>query len=255
MKPNLDPDLDLRLTAYLDGELDAIAATDVEERLAADPTVAAAFARLSALRQLLRADRDTDVPPPRLAQRIATAVSAPRATRFEARWGALAAAVVAGVFTGAAASVGILTAGGGEKSPLADQLVANNLRALMAADPVQVASSDRHTVKPWFDGKLTFAPNVIDLADQGFPLIGGRVDIVDFMPAASLVYRYNQHLITVTQIPSSATLAATAAPATDRGFLVRTWRDGALAYWVVSDVNAAEMDAFVRLFRAAAAAS
>jgi len=251
MNPVPDQHLESLLSAYLDGELDAVAAADVEQRLAHDRTAAAAFARLSALRQRLRSVRDDDVPSRALAGRIETAIGLSQPATEPTRWAAMAAAVVIGALLGATASMGLFQVGprlGG--APVADQIVANNLRALMAADPVQVASSDHHTVKPWFDGKLTFAADVVDLADKGFPLVGGRVDIVDFMPVASLVYRYNQHLITVTEIPSGAALAA---PAAIRGFVVRAWQAGPLAYWVVSDASADELDTFVRLFRAAGA--
>jgi anti-sigma factor RsiW len=182
------------------------------------------------------------VPPPGLEQRITARIGQPRPERRARYWPALAAALLVGVAIGAVASAGLFQTARG--NAIADTIVANNLRALMAPDPVQVASSDRHTVKPWFDGKLTFAPDVIDLADQGFPLVGGRIDIVELAPVPSLVYRHDQHLITLTE--SRAGIAASGATS-ERGFArLAPGHDGLLGR-VRRFPD--ELDTFVRLFR------
>src|SRR6202000_2989297 len=80
-----------------------------------------------------------------------------------------------------------------------DAAVAGHVRALAAGTPFDVASSDRHTVKPWFAGKVTFAPQVVDLADKGFPLVGGRVDVIDGRTAATLVFRHDKHIVSLTE--------------------------------------------------------
>ena len=144
---------------------------------------------------------------------------------------------------GSAAAVGLLNFN--RADPIAGQIVAAHIRALMAPQPIDVASSDRHTVKPWFDGRIAFAPVVVDLAAQGFPLVGGRVDVVDLQPVPALVYRAGKHLISVVEIPASS--AATSAPAesTDRGYETLRWSDGKATWWAVSDASDAEMRAFV----------
>jgi anti-sigma factor RsiW len=118
----------------------------------------------------------------------------------------------------------------------------------MAAQPYDVASSDRHTVKPWFNGRIASSPRVVDLATDGFPLVGGRVDVIARTPVPSLVYRYQKHLISVTQTQG---LGAPPPARTPGGYHVVGWSEGAVSYWAVSDVGEGELEKFVKLFRAA----
>jgi anti-sigma factor RsiW len=127
-------------------------------------------------------------------------------------------------------------------------LVSSHMRALMASQPVEVASTDRHTVKPWFNGKLPQSPRVIDLAAQGFPLAGGRIDVIGLTPAPTLVYRARQHVISLTALPGS--LRARGAIRPIDGYNVVEWTDGSLAYWAVSDLAAPELENFAKAFRA-----
>jgi anti-sigma factor RsiW len=130
----------------------------------------------------------------------------------------------------------------------ADEVVGNHIRSLMAAQPYDVASSDRHTVKPWFNGRIAQSPRVVDLANEGFPLVGGRIDVIARTPVSSLVYRYQKHLISVTQAHGLGT------PPPERsaeGYHVIGWTEGGVSYWAVSDVGLGELQNFVKLFRAA----
>jgi len=129
-------------------------------------------------------------------------------------------------------------------------VVASHVRSLLHDSPVQVASSDRHTVKPWFAGRLDFSPAVKDLAAEGFELTGGRLDIVGDRRIAALVYKRRQHIINVFMWPASAGLgleSTGAMRASLRGYNVLTWTSDGLTYWAVSDLNAAELGELQKL--------
>ncbi|HEY9064246.1 MAG TPA: anti-sigma factor [Burkholderiaceae bacterium] len=141
---------------------------------------------------------------------------------------------------------------GGLAEPLEAELVADHVRALQVGPLAEVASSDRHTVKPWFQGRLDYAPPVFDLAADGFPLQGGRVEHVGGGAVAALAYVRNRHVIEVFVWPSEAPAAATHR--VRRGFNVLHWADGAMQYWVVSDMERAELERFGEIWRARVAA-
>jgi anti-sigma factor RsiW len=121
----------------------------------------------------------------------------------------------------------------------------------MAPQPTDVPSSDRHTVKPWFAGKLAFAPKVVDLAPQGFPLVGARIDVIGLEPIATLVYSNGKHLISVMEMPNGRGPAAPLQAHSERGYLALSWSDEDVAYWAVSDMAPEELRIFVGLLRAA----
>jgi anti-sigma factor RsiW len=131
-------------------------------------------------------------------------------------------------------------------------VVASHIRALMATQPIDVASSDRHTVKPWFNGRIPAAPRVADLSSDGFTLVGGRIDVIGRTPVPTLVYRIRQHLISLSAIPAGDRAAATAARAI-AGYNTVSWTDGGVAYWAVSDLGTADLEAFAKAFRSASA--
>jgi anti-sigma factor RsiW len=114
---------------------------------------------------------------------------------------------------------------------------------------LEVKSSDRHTVKPWFAGRLDFAPPVKDLADHGFALAGGRVDYLDGRPAAALVYRRRQHVVTLLVQPEGADAARAPRAQTRQGYHVLHWAEGGLAFWAISDLNEGELQDFAALVR------
>lgn len=247
--PQPDEELTLLLNAYLDGELDAIAARNVEARLAAEPAAAREFAQLKALRQALRADIADDLPPDGLRRRIKAASGRSWRPGRYSSWPALAAAAAIGAVLAAGGTFEVLTTQRG--NPILDAVVASHIRALMAPQPTDVASSDHHTVKPWFGGKLAFAPEVVDLVAQGFPLVGGRVDVVGFEPVPTLVYRGGRHLISLTAISPGGPAGALPREADDRGFHTVAWTQADVGYVAVSDAAPEEVAAFVRAFRAA----
>ncbi|MBV1795873.1 anti-sigma factor [Siccirubricoccus sp. G192] len=149
---------------------------------------------------------------------------------------------------------------GGAATELRREVVAGHVRSLLGASHLaDVASSDRHTVKPWFAGRLDFSPPTPDLAEAGFPLAGGRLDYLDGRAVAALVYRRRGHVINVFVWPDAAAGTSTAprrmdaaGAARDTGHAVVHWTQDGMAFWAVSDLNAAELADFARLFGAAA---
>ena len=139
--------------------------------------------------------------------------------------------------------------------PLPDELVAAHVRALQVGPLYEVASSDRHTVKPWFQGRLDYAPTVLDapaLREQGFTLLGGRVQAVQGRPTAVLAYQVRLHKIDLYQWPGER--GGTPETLQRRGFNLVRWSDGAMQFWAVSDVDGAELERFAAAWRTAAAA-
>lgn len=243
----LSRDDELLLNAYLDGELDPLEASRFEARLASEPALAAEIEAYRLLRAALRSDLAEDVPPPGLRRRITSSLEL-RAPGRTPVWGALAASFLAGAVLAGSMTIGVLHRQVGDE--IASEVVSAHIRSLMAPAPTDVPSSDHHTVKPWFNGKLAFAPVVPDLGSQGFPLVGARVDVVGLEPAATLVYSRGKHLISLTEIPAVQASAMTTRSSEERGFLVRSWSKDGVTYFAVSDAAAEELDAFVKLFQA-----
>ena len=131
---------------------------------------------------------------------------------------------------------------------LATQLIASHARSLMANHLTDVASSDQHTVKPWLDTKLDFAPPVVDLSSEGFPLIGGRLDYLDNRPVAALVYERRKHFINLFVWPASSDAARAPKTITRQGYQLLHWADSDFNYWAVSDVNVNDLQTFKQQF-------
>src|SRR5438067_9244055 len=131
---------------------------------------------------------------------------------------------------------------------LATQLIASHVRSLMANHLTDVASSDQHTVKPWLDVKLDFAPPVVDLAGEGFPLIGGRLDYLDNRPVAALVYQRRKHFINLFIWPTTPADSKEQKTVEREGYHLVHWADGACTYWAVFDVSVADLQNFLKSF-------
>jgi anti-sigma factor RsiW len=222
------------------------------------------------LGMLIRRQAARHAPPGGLAQRIGRAVraeagSAPVASPVASPAPASAASPkrrgwwqgLAWFGTGAATAWGLaLVLLAGPMSPaapsseaLAEAVTGNHVRSLMAAHLADVASTDQHTVKPWFAGKLDFSPPVIDLADAGFALTGGRLDYVDGRTVAALVYRAGPHVINLFVWPSAEGKAMAPAFSTRQGYQLAHWAQGGMQAWAVSDLNAAELRHFAALLQ------
>ena len=131
---------------------------------------------------------------------------------------------------------------------LATQLIASHVRSLMANHLTDVASSDQHTVKPWLDTKLDFAPAVPDLSGKGFPLVGGRLDYLDSRPVATLIYQRRKHFINLFVWPTESNAAKATKTISRQGYHLLHWADSDFNYWAVSDVNADELQTFKQGF-------
>jgi anti-sigma factor RsiW len=261
-----DRDVDerlLRLNAALDGELDAMGSLEFEREMRGDAALAAEYRRLTTLRDAVRRHAPREAAPQALADRIA-ALTAPqphaaaaasatvvpfrRRAWLDSRALAMAASfAVLGFAVGAGLTSLRAPAGSGD---VAQHLVSDFARAEIAGQPFDVASSDRHTVKPWLANRTTVSGTIVDLAAEGFPLVGGRVTIVDRVPTPTLVYRHNEHVVAVTELPLDAKLARGAGGIeTIDGYHVARWADVNLAYVAVSDMDEKALGEFVEAFR------
>ena len=185
---------------------------------------------------------------PDMPSRFQSKQSEPRTVLFGTQWNwlALAAAVIFAAII--AFNLVPRSQRPGADQFLATQLIASHVRSLMANHLADVASSDQHTVKPWLDERLDFAPPVVDLSPQGFPLIGGRLDYLDNRPVAALVYQRRKHFINLFVWPAGADAERTMKAISHQGYQLLHWLDSEFSYWAVSDINAKELQEFEQLF-------
>lgn len=242
-----DDDPKLLVHAYVDGELDPANARAIERRIANDAALAAERDRVEALQRVLRSKFPLAPAPAHLRGRIERAAGL---RRMPARptWMALAASIALAVIVGSGTTFIALAPPG---DATADAVVSDHIRALMAPQPADVASSDRHTVKPWFNGRIPESPRVVDLAKNDFPLIGGRIDVVERNPVPTLVYHHRKHLISLTAIPAPGKPDAAPVSHAIEGYNLIEWTADGVTYWAVSDVAAPELAHFTELFRSA----
>jgi anti-sigma factor RsiW len=278
MAASLRDNDELLLTAYCDGELDATAAAEFERRLASDGSLKARYSRLMSLRQGLRALPLADVPAD-LQARIQARLNAEQAASTQVGMAQADSAPANEVGAGnsnvtvlrrrprrnwsfqalaASAVFGAVISGSvlktidhfDQSDTVASEVVAGHIRGLLAPQPFDIASSDRHTVKPWFTSKLPESPQVPDLSAQGFALLGGRVDVINDRPVATIVYKHAAHTVSLTTLrPGQSVPDQTIA-----GYNVRSWSDGNFTYVAVCDLPNADLAVFERAFSAAAPA-
>ena len=254
-------DDDLWLDALLDDELDAAASLALQRRLAAEPALQRRLDERRALRDAVRAQATRHVAPDALRANLeAMLASSPRATadagaargraprRNALPWATgIGGALVATLCTLAMVDPGALGWHRGDaltsqQTAEASEAVSAHTRALLVEHPIEVASSDQHTVRPWLSARLNFVPPVVDLVAQGFPLVGARRDVLSGETAAALVYRHGAHVISVFVRPAeTGAVPGTEATRNVRGFNVIERTQGGLAFCFVSDVNPADL--------------
>jgi anti-sigma factor RsiW len=240
---------EILLHALIDRELDAGHVREVEDHIASCPRCAA---QLAAYREMSKAIADADLrfaAPPALRRRIEAALPQPQAPSRRAilRGFAMGSAVSAIAATGVIAIV----LRNDDDSRIKSEIVSAHLRSLQAGHLTDVLSTDQHTVKPWFNGKLDVAPPVLDLTAQGFTLIGGRLDYVDARPVGAIVYRRRLHVINLFVAQTASAEPRAARTETFQGFNIRGWSEGGLNFWAVSDLAADELAEFGDKFEAA----
>jgi anti-sigma factor RsiW len=241
---------ELQMNAYCDGELDPASAIEFERRLAGDESLQARYGRLLSLRRAVRSLPQFEMPPG-LHARISSALDAERPgqagrlTRRSWSFQALAAAAVFGAVI--SSSVMLTMERYDQREVIARQVVAGHIRGQLATQPFDIASSDRHTVKPWFASRLPESPQVPDLAAEGFVLVGGRVDVVSQEPVATIIYKHAAHTVSLTTLPPGQSVSGQ----TIAGYNVRSWSDAQFTYIAVSDLASADLATFERAFSAA----
>lgn len=248
-------EMGLLLQASLDGELDAAHAAQVERHLAGCADCRGELERLQKLRAALRRHatrhRLPDSVRADLLARLPDEAPLRPARRrpIAGRRGALAA-LAAAVVVGIALDRTLLAVLPAGRQRDLDSLLGAHIRALQPGHTIDVVSADGHTVKPWFDGRIEYSPPVKDLGEHGFALIGGRLDYAAGRTVAVIVYRRRQHVIDLFAWPSTAARPGEPAAAAADGYHVRRWTQDGFDLVAVSDLNEAELDEFVRLWRA-----
>jgi len=238
------------LDAYVDRELDAATATEIDRHLAGCLDCAGLRAERDALRGLIRAEAPYYAAPDRLRRAVrlslAGAAQAREGRGRRLSWfhaGVLACAAAAG-----GVALGLWLARPPAEDPLREQIVASHVASLAPERRLtDVASADRHVVKPWFAGKTDFAPVVPDLSDAGFALVGARLDRVADRQAAAVVYRVRNHTVNLFIWRGETDRREAVDVSTARGFSVATWAEGGLRFAAVSDVDQRELARFAEL--------
>ena len=233
------PTCEAMVDAYVDGELSARESAELEQALAVCPTCRERLETARAMSGLLRAlpiEPAPDLLRARIERDLRAIAGRPRE---RVRWAAMAASLIVAIGIGWLG--GSLIGQGGRE---ADELLAGYLRVAMSEHGVEVASSDRHTVKPWFAGRIDYAPPVNDLTSEGFPLLGGRVDLVDGRKVAVLVYRRNQHRVALTVWPAASRTDTNPSVTQRDGFAMADWRHGGFEMRAVSDLVPADIKSF-----------
>jgi anti-sigma factor RsiW len=251
---------EILLHALIDGELDASHASDVEAHVTTCAACAAKLDAFRAMHQALAKASLKETAPSALRHRIeaampspTTPVTAPRKFFQPSRRAFFGGVAVGTALSAAVAASLVLSVVRNDKEQtIANEVVSAHIRSLQAGHLTDVETSDQHTVKPWFNGKLDVAPPVIDLTAQGFTLLGGRMDYIDGEPAASVVYRRGNHIINLFVARHLGVRRTGVQSNAVQGYNVRSWSEQGLDYWAVSDIEPDLLDEFVEKIAAAA---
>ena len=246
------PEVQELIHGYADGELDPVRNVEMERHFRECAACASHYERLRGLRAAMSTSLPYFQPPAGLEQRLRGRLRAETAQairRVQWQWLAVAAALV--VTLPVVWMVARTSSRPDSAEVLANEAISSHVRSLMAAHLTDVPSSDRHTVKPWFNGKLDFSPSVADFSAQGFTLTGGRLDYLDSRPVAALVYQRRQHVINLFIWPAPDGPDSGIRATNRQGYHVLHWTQSHMNYWAVSDLNARELSEFAELVRKA----
>lgn len=247
-------DLQNLIDGYLDGELDLVRNLEIEQHLQECSACMQLYKNRQTVQAAIRTDALYQQAPAHLQKRLQSALRQANRPKSILRMTSLrllgVAAVLLIVIAGGLVFINTLTAPS-VNEPLVQAVLSSHIRSLMVNHLVDVQSTDQHTVKPWFDGKLDYAPPVVDLAQQGFPLIGGRLDYLDDRPVAALVYKQRNHFINLFIWPANSTPVPDdkVTTVTRQGYHLTTWTKSGTTYWAVSDLEVGELQNFVHLIQ------
>ena len=242
------------LDSYADGELDLVNHVKVEEHVGDCFNCDVYYKDLKSLKDTLTDDQSLYFrAPDSLRRSIRTSLresdALPAAKRFFVwQWAPVFAALGIALIT-LAAVFALIRPTTNSEDLLAKEMVSAHIRSMMVGDPhlMDVLSTDQHTVKPWFEGKLDFSPPVVDLGSQGFTLVGGRLDYAGGRAVAAIVYKRRQHVINLFVYPEAA--ATPGETLSKQGFNIVRWNKAGMTFWAVSDLNAAELQQFSDLLK------
>jgi anti-sigma factor RsiW len=240
---------EILLHALIDGELDAGHAREVEDHIAGCPRCAAELAAYRELSKVIAGAGLRYTAPLQLRRRIEASLPQTRMPNRRAllRGFAMGSAASAIAATGLVAII----LRNDDAQRIESEIVSAHLRSLQAGHLTDVISTDQHTVKPWFNGKLDVSPPVVDLTAQGFTLVGGRLDYVDARAIGAIVYRRRAHVINLFVAQTASAERQAARTDTIQGFNIRRWSGRGLNYWAVSDLAADELAEFGEKFESA----
>ncbi|HTD05716.1 anti-sigma factor [Undibacterium sp.] len=249
------------MQAFVDQQLAPQDAQAVAGHLAGCPVCSAELKQLNSLRDAIRAQGVQHAAPEHLRRRIQLAVreqarpAIPRRANWKQRlrdlpWAWINLGLTSACALGLAAVLVLPPSAGSGEDQLAQELTDSHFRSLLVDHLADVASSDQHTVKPWFTGKLDFAPPVYDFAQQDYPLIGGRLDYADRRTVAALVYKHKRHVLNLFIWPAPGAAHTGVRHMSKQGYQLLHWSQAGMQYWLISDMNAADLNGFESLLAA-----
>lgn len=240
------------LDIYLDRELDPVRSLEVEEHLRGCARCAQSQSEREALRRNLKNESLYFRAPSDLQKQIRRSVGQAAKAEAPAGWFSASWFKIAAPLAAAALVILIVVPHFLGPSPdelLTQEVVAGHIRSMMADHLADVPSTDEHTVKPWFNGKLDFSPPVSDLASAGFPLIGGRLDYLNNRPVAALIYQRDKHVINVFVWPAEENAPSSAPLKTQQGYHVVRWSRAGMNFWAISDLESNQLTQFADLLK------
>jgi anti-sigma factor RsiW len=242
------------LHALIDGELDAGHARDVEAHVAACAGCGEKFTAFRTMHDVMSSAPLKETAPAHLRNRIEALMATPASRVVSIRqfmqptrrsfFGGFA--IGSALSAAVAASLVLTVIRGDQEQAVADEVVSAHIRSLQVGHLMDVATSDQHTVKPWFNGRVDIAPPVIDLTAESFTLLGGRLDYIDSEPIAAVVYQRRKHVINLFVAQHLGTRHTRGVNESIQGYNVRHWSQNGLDFWAVSDLAGDELDEFVQ---------